>query len=256
MSRVQYSAAEMLACLAARQMKGRTTVFIGTGVPMLAAALAKRLYAPELLPVFEFGGIGSTLDRLPLGVGESRTFDRAFAALGLCDVMETAQRGLIEEGFLGGAQIDPFGNLNTTAIGRYRRPSVRLPGSGGGNEVASLCWSTIILMRHERKRFVPRVDFLTSPGYLGGPHGRRRAGLPEDTGPRLVITDLCFFDFEPNSKRLRLAALNPGVGVEDVERETGFPFCVAARLARNAPPTPRELRLLRRQIDPGGVFRR
>lgn len=248
------SATETLVCVGARLMRGRTTVFIGTGVPMLAAALAKRLYAPELLPVFEFGGIGSTLDRLPLGVGESKTFDRAFAALGICDVMETAQRGLIHDGFIGGAQINPFGDINTTVIGDYARPKVRLPGSGGGNDVASLCWRTVILMRHERKRFLPKIDFVTSPGYLGGPRGRRDAGLPAGTGPSRVITDLCVFDFAPRTARMRLAALNPGVALEDVRRQTGFDFPVARSLRRNPPPTEEELRLLRDVIDPQRVF--
>lgn len=249
-----YSPLEMLVCLAARQMKGRTSVFIGTGLPMLAAALARRLYAPELLPVFEFGGIGSTLDRLPLGVGESRTFDRAFAALGICDIMETAQRGLIHDGFLGGAQIDPFGNLNTTVIGPYERPKVRLPGSGGGNDVGSLCWRTVIIMKHERQRFVPRLDFLTTPGYLSGPGARERAGLPEGTGPHRVVTDLALFDFHPKTKRLRLLALNPGISAGDVASATGFPFPSAPRLRRNPPPTSAELRTLREQVDPEKIF--
>ncbi len=249
-----YSAVEMLVCSAARLMRGRTSVFIGTGIPMLAAALAKRLYAPELLPVFEFGGIGSTLDKLPLGVGESRTFDRAFAALGICDVMETAQRGLIHDGFLGGAQIDPYGNLNTTVIGSHARPKVRLPGSGGGNDVGSLCWRTVILMKHERHRFLKRVDFTTTPGYLGGPGGRERAGLPSGTGPYRVVTDLCLFDFETRTKRMRLCALNPGVGVEQVRAATGFPFPVAREIQQNEPPTAEELKTLREQVDPGKIF--
>lgn len=250
------SPTETLACVAARLMKGRTTVFIGTGVPMLAAALAKKLYAPELLPVFEFGGVGSTLDRLPLGVGESRTFDRAFAALGICDVMETAQRGLIHDGFLGGAQIGPWGEVNTTAIGRYDEPAVRLPGSGGGNDVASLCWRTVILMRHERKRFVEKVDFVTSPGWLGSRHGRRRAGLPPGTGPWRVVTELGVFDFETPERRMRLRALNPGVDVATVRERTGFALSVARPPRRNPAPTKEELRVLREQVDPGKVFLR
>ena len=250
----EYSATEMLVCSAARLMRGRTAVFIGTGIPMLAAALAKRLYAPELLPVFEFGGIGSTLDRLPLGVGESRTFDRAFAALGICDVMETAQRGLIGYGFLGGAQIGPWGDLNTTVIGPHARPKVRLPGSGGGNDVGSLCWRTVILMKHERQRFVKRLDFTTTPGYLGGPKGRERAGLPSGTGPYRVATDLCLFDFETRSKRMRLCALNPGVSVDQVRAATGFLFPVAREIKRNDPPSAEELKTLREQVDPEKVF--
>lgn len=247
--------AESLACAAARLMKGKTTVFIGTGIPMLAAALARRLYAPELLPVFEFGGMGSSLDHLPLGVGESRTFERAFAALGLCDVMEAAQRGMIETGFLGGAQISPWGDLNTTVLGAHARPKVRLPGSGGGNDVASLCWSTVILMKHERHRFVEKPDFITSPGWLGGRGERAHAGLPQGTGPAHVVTDLGVFDFDTHDRRMRLIELSPGSSLEQVRDATGFQFHVKDELERGKPPTGDELRLLREEIDPEGVFR-
>ena len=248
------SPTERLACTAARLMKGSTTVFIGTGVPMLAAALARALYAPGLVPVFEFGGVGSTLEKLPLAVGEFNSFRRGVAAMGICDVMEAAQRGVVRDGFLGGAQIDAYGNLNTTVIGDYSKPAVRLPGSGGANDVGSLCWRTIIIMKHERKRFVEKVDFLTTPGYLDGPGGRERAGLPPETGPHRVVTDLAVFDFDPSSKRMRLIAVNPGVSVERVRDETGFAFPVARRVALNADPTARELETLRLKIDPERVF--
>ena len=220
----QASPTERLACTAARLMKGGTTVFIGTGVPMLAAALARVLYAPSLIPVFEFGGVGSTLEKLPLAVGEHNSFRRAVAAMGICDVMEAAQRGVVRDGFLGGAQIDPFGNLNTTVIGGYDKPAVRLPGSGGANDVGSLCWRTIIIMKHERKRFVPKVDFLTTPGYLDGPGARERAGLPPETGPYRVVPDLAVFEFEPaiNPRLLKLpnAVLLPHLGSATVEART------------------------------------
>lgn len=248
------SPTERLACTAARLMKGRTTVFIGTGVPMLAASLARALYAPALIPIFEFGGVGSTLEKLPLAVGEARSFRRGVAAMGICDVMEAAQRGVIRDGFLGGAQIDAYGNLNTTVIGAYDAPAVRLPGSGGGNDVGSLCWRTIILMKHERKRFVEKIDFVTTPGYLDGPGARERAGLPPETGPYRVVTDLGVFDFEPVSKRMRLIATNPGVTTMKVLAETGFELLVAPKVARNPDPTPRELKTLRAKIDPEKVF--
>ncbi|MFH1726605.1 MAG: CoA-transferase [Elusimicrobiota bacterium] len=254
MSGTDCSPTEMLACVAARLMRGRTSVFIGTGIPMLAAALAKRLYARELLPVFEFGGIGATLEHLPHAVGEAKTFERAFAAQGICDVMETAQLGLVRDGFVGGAQIDPYGNLNTTVIGPHERPEVRLPGSGGGNEVGSLCWRTIVLMKHERKRFVEKVDFLTTPGYLDGPGARERAGLPPGTGPHRVLTDLAVFDFAPDTKRMRLIAVNPGVGASDVAEATGFEFPVAEPLETNEAPTELELKTLREDIDPEKVY--
>lgn len=248
------SPTERLACTAARLMKGRTTVFIGTGVPMLAASLARALYAPALIPIFEFGGVGSTLEELPFAVGEARSFRRGVAAMGICDVMEAAQRGVIRDGFLGGAQIDMYGNLNTTVIGPYDAPTVRLPGSGGGNDVGSLCWRTIILMKHERKRFVEKLDFVTTPGYLDGPGARERAGLPPETGPYRVVTDLGVFDFEPETKRMRLIATNPGVTAGKVVAETGFELLVAPTVSRNPDPTPLELRTLRRTIDPDKVF--
>lgn len=249
-----YSSTELMVCACARLMRRRTTVFIGTGLPMLAAALAKRLYAPELLPVFEFGGIGSTLDELPLGVGESRTFDRAFAALGICDVMETAQRGLIHDGFLGGAQIDPHGNLNTTVIGSHQTPKVRLPGAGGANEVGSFCQRTIIIMEQDRRKFVKKLDFLTTPGYLTGPGARERAGLPAGTGPYRVVTDMAVYDFEPASQRMRLTSLHPGVELDTVREATGFPLKIRRPLGVTPPPTPLELSTLREKVDPERIF--
>ncbi len=251
-----YTPTEMLVCLASRLMPDKTAVFIGTGIPMLAAALAKRTRAPDLLAVFEFGGMGSDLKELPLAVGEERTFRGGIAAMGICDVMEAAQRGLIGCGFLGGAQIDPYGNLNTTVIGPHDKPRVRLPGSGGGNDVASLCWQTIILMKHEKKRFLPKIDFVTSPGYLGSPQGRERAGLPADTGPYRVVTDLGLFDFPPKTRRMRLIALNPGITAQQVVNETGFKLDIARNLTDNPPPSAEELRILREEVDPQKIFSR
>ena len=245
----EYSPNELLICLAARLMEDRTSAFIGTGIPMLAASLAKKLYAPNLVPIFEFGGIGSTLEYLPLGVGESRTFYRALISTGICDVMETAQRGLIEYGFLGGAQIDPYGNLNTTVIGEHDVPKVRLPGSGGGNDVGSLCWRTIIIMRHERKRFIEKVDFITTPGYLDGPGAREKIGLPKGTGPYRVVTNLAVLGFDDDTKRMKLLALNPGVTIEEVVENTDFELIIPHRVEENEPPKSEELRVLREEVD-------
>jgi glutaconate CoA-transferase subunit B len=170
-----YNESEFLICLASKLMEDGTTAFVGTGIPMLSAALAKRMHAPNLVSIFEFGGTGASLEKLPLAVGDSRTFHKAVAASGICDIMETAARGFVEYGFLGGAQIDPFGNLNTTVIGKYWPPKVRLPGSGGANDVGSFCWKTIVIMRkHDARSFVPRVDFVTTPGYLSCPRAPAR----------------------------------------------------------------------------------
>ncbi|MEN3046823.1 MAG: CoA-transferase [Candidatus Hydrothermales bacterium] len=247
---MRYSKTELMICVAARLMEDYSTCFIGTGIPMLAASLAQKLYAPNLIPIFEFGGIGAILKKLPRAVGEGRTFYRALAATGICDIMETAQRGFIDYGFLGGAQIDPYGNLNTTVIGTYEKPKVRLPGSGGGNDVGSLCWRTIIIMKHEKKRFVEKVDFITTPGYLTGKGKREEAGLPEGTGPYRVVTDLAVCDFDEETKRMRVISLHPGVSLKDVIGNTGFELLVKEPLEITQEPTEEELRVLREEVDP------
>jgi glutaconate CoA-transferase subunit B len=249
-----YKPAELLICTASRLMLDNTTAFIGTGIPMLAASLAQRMHAPNLVTIFEFGGTGALLDELPIAVGGQSTFQRAIAATGICDVMETAQRGFIEYGFLGGAQIDPFGNLNSTVIGDYRHPKVRLPGSGGGNDVGSHCWQTIAIMRHDTRRFVEEVDFITTPGYLSGPGTREAAGLPPDTGPFRVVSNLAVLGFHPQSKRMMLLATQPGVSVEDVIENTGFDLVIAEEVESNPPPTEDELQLLRGEIDQDGLY--
>jgi glutaconate CoA-transferase subunit B len=249
-----YKPAELLICTASRLMLDNTTAFIGTGIPMLAASLAQRMHAPNLVTIFEFGGTGAILDELPIAVGGQSTFQRAIAATGICDVMETAQRGFIEYGFLGGAQIDPFGNLNSTVIGDYRHPKVRLPGSGGGNDVGSHCWQTIAIMRHDTRRFVEEVDFITTPGYLSGPGTREAAGLPPDTGPFRVVSNLAVLGFHPQSKRMMLLATQPGVSVEDVIENTGFDLVIAEEVESNPPPTEDELQLLRGEIDQDGLY--
>ena len=176
MSETNYNPNELLICTASRLMEDGSTAFIGTGIPMLAAMLATKTSAPNLVPIFEFGGTGAILEELPLAVGERRSFHKALAASGILDIVETAQRGFVEYGFLGGAQIDPYGNLNSTVIGDHDHPKVRLPGSGGGNDVGSHCWRTIAIMRHDARRFVEKVDFITTPGYLSGPGAREAAG--------------------------------------------------------------------------------
>jgi glutaconate CoA-transferase subunit B len=240
---------ELTICLAARLMEDGTTTFIGTGIPMLAASLAQKMHAPNLVPIFEFGGTGALLEQLPLAVGERRTFHRAVAASGICDIMETAARGFIEYGFLGGAQIDPYGNLNSTVIGDYWSPRVRLPGSGGANDVGSLCWRTIIIIRHDRRHFVEKVDFITTPGYLTGPGAREEAGLPPGTGPYRVVTNLAVLGFDEDTKRMKLLATNPGVTVEQVVENTGFELIIPDEVSQNPPPSAEELRILREEVD-------
>lgn len=249
MSGMPYSKTELMICVAARLFEDGATCFIGTGVPMLAAMLASKTTAPNLVPVFEFGGTGAILEELPRAVGEARTFHKGISAQGICDTMETAQRGFIDYGFLGGAQIDPFGNLNSVVIGEHDHPKVRLPGSGGGNDVGSLCWRTIAIMQHDVRRFMPKVDFLTTPGYLSGPGAREAAGLPRGTGPIAVVSTLALMDYDPFTCQMRLKALHPGVTVDDVRANTGFELLIPTEVGVNAPPSAEELRLLREEID-------
>jgi glutaconate CoA-transferase subunit B len=249
MSDLGYNPSELLICSAARLMPDNTTAFIGTGIPMLAASLAQKMHAPNLVAIFEFGGTGAILDSLPLAVGERRSFHRAVAASGILDIVETAQRGFVEYGFLGGAQIDPYGNLNSTTIGEHDHPKVRLPGSGGGNDVGSHCWRTIAIMRHDVRRFVEKIDFITTPGYLSGPGAREAAGLPRDTGPYRVVSNLAILGYEPESKRMQLLATQPGVTVEQVVENTGFELLLADEIESNPGPSAEELRLLREEVD-------
>jgi glutaconate CoA-transferase subunit B len=244
-----YSRTELMICVTARLFEDGATAFIGTGIPMLAASLAQRLYAPHLVTIFEFGGTGAILEHLPMAVGGAGTFHHALAAAGICDVMEAAQRGFIDYGFIGGAQIDPFGNLNSTVIGSYDKPKVRLPGSGGGNDVGSFCWRTIAIMQHDTRRFVEKCDFITTPGYLTGFGAREEAGLPPGTGPLAVITGLGRMGYDPSTCRMRLDALAPGVTVEQVQASTGFELLLSDEIEEIYPPDKEELRLLREEID-------
>jgi glutaconate CoA-transferase subunit B len=249
MNHNDYNPTELLICSAARLMTDNSTAFIGTGIPMLAASLAQRMHAPNLVTIFEFGGTGAILEDLPLAVGGGRTFHRALAASEICDIVETAQRGLIEYGFLGGAQIDPYGNLNSTVIGEHDDPQVRLPGSGGGNDVGSHCWQTIAIMRHDRRRFVEKVDFITTPGYLTGPGSREKVGLPPGTGPYRVVSNLAIIGYHPESLRMMLLATQPGISVEEVLDNTSFELILPEEVEINPSPTKDELRILREEVD-------
>lgn len=242
-----------MACVASRVLENNKTVFVGTGLPLVASMLAQRLHAPDLVLIFEAGGIGPRLPMIPISVGDSRTFYQGVMAASMDYTMGIAQQGLVDYGFLGAAQIDKYGNLNTTVIGDHDKPKVRLPGSGGANDVGSLCTRTIILMRQDKLRFVDKLDFLTTPGYLDGPGKREEAGLPEETGPYRVITQLCVMGFHERSKEMMLISVHPGVSVEEVEKSTSFDLIIPDQVDITDPPTRKELRLLREEIDQEGI---
>lgn len=249
---ITYTPMELLACVAARLLEDKKSVFVGTGLPMIAAMLAQRTHAPNLLIIFEAGGVGPQVPVLPISVGDSRTFYRAVAASSMHDVMSACQAGYVDYGFLGAAMIDVYGNINTTVIGDWERPKVRLPGSGGANDIGSLCQHTIIIMRQDKRRFVERVDFVTTPGYLDGPGARERAGLPAGTGPYRVITQLGVYGFDGETKRLQLLAVHPGVTLDDIQANSSFEILIPEEVGVTTPPTEEERRLLH-EIDPTGM---
>ena len=248
-----FTATEIMACAASRLLDDNRSVMVGTGLPVLAALLAQRTHAPGLLIVFEAGSVGSRPRALPISVGDSRTSHQAAAASSMLDVMSACQAGYMDYGFLGGAQVDMYGNLNTTVIGEWERPKVRFPGSGGANDIGSSCFRTIVIMRQDGRKFVEQLDFLTTPGYLDGPGARERAGLPANTGPYAVVTQLAVYDFEEASKRMRVATLHPGVSVEKVQRNSAFKIELPDHVPVTPPPSLREQKLLH-EIDPLGII--
>src|ERR1700692_2914171 len=234
---MNYNAMELIICGAARLLEDGKTVAVGTGVPCAAAMLAQRTAAPNLVIFFEAGGVAPQPPTMPISVGDSRTFYRGVMATSMADVMETCQRGLMDYTFLGGAQIDPFGNLNSTMIGKdYKKPKVRLPGSGGANDLASLCWRILVVTNHDKRRFVEKLDFLTPPGYLSGPGAREAAGLPSGTGPYRVITDLAVMGYHPQSCRMQVLSLHPGTELDQVRQATGFQLEVAEKIGKTEAP--------------------
>jgi len=247
-----YRKIEMMICTAARYLEDGKSVAVGTGAPCAAAMLAQKTHAPNLVVAFEAGGFAPILPQMPISVGDSRTAFHAVMAAGMSDMMSSCARGLIDYAFLGGAQVDRFGNLNSTVIGDYRRPKVRFPGSGGANDFASMCWRTIVITVQNPMRFVEKLDFVTSPGFLAGHGDRRRAGLPPQTGPYRIITDLAVLGFDEATRAMCVLSVHPGITIEEVQRNTGFQLLVPDDLGQTPIPTPEQIKLLREDVDPLG----
>src|ERR1700726_4592301 len=232
-----YTASELLAVMSARLLGDGQVVFAGVGIPLLAATLAQRLRAPGLTILFEGGVIGAFIEpgRLPPSTNDQRCTKRANMVLGSADVLLLLQRGYVDVGFMGGAQIDQFYNLNSPFIGDPEKPKTRLPGTGGGNDIASLA-HMIVAMKHEKRRFVEAVDFVTSPGFLRGGDTRRASGLLAG-GTFRVVTDLAVFGFDAEGRRMQVISLNPGVSREELQDNTGFALAFAPHLGVTEPPT-------------------
>lgn len=246
-----YNTMELMICVAARELEDGATVGVGTGAPCAAAMLSQKVSSPKLTILFEAGGVAPLLPEMPISVGDSRTTWKAVMASGMCDIMETATRGMLDYTFLGGAQIDMYGNLNSTRIGDdHQKPKVRFPGSGGANDFASFAWRMMVMTPQDSKRFVEKCSYITTPGWLDGGESRRESGLPVDAGPYKIITNMAVMDFEEESKRMRIISINPGYTVKDVQDNCGFELLLADKIADTQPPTAEELRILRDEVDP------
>ena len=249
----QYSTYEMMVAAAARRLREGEVVFVGIGIPNVAVNLARRTHSPNLVLIYESGAIGAQPPRLPTSIGDPALVT---GAVGVCSMPEVfqyyLQRGLIDVGFLGGAQIDRYGNVNATVIGDYARPKVRLPGSGGSAEIAAWANRTYLLTPHQKRRFPEKCDFVTGAGFLAGRAARAASGV-RGGGPQAVVTDIGLLEPDADGE-LTLVALHPGQTVENAKANTGWDLKVAPSLRLTEPPTAEELRLLREELDPQGIY--
>jgi glutaconate CoA-transferase subunit B len=251
-----FSKSEMMIVAAARELAGQRVCFVGVGLPNIAVNLAKRTVAPDLELVYEAGVFGARPARLPLSIGDPTIVTGATSVTSMFELFAFyLQGGLIDVGFLGAAQIDRFGNINTTVIGDYERPSTRLPGSGGACEIAINAREVFVIMRQSTRSFVDRIDFRTSPGNLGGAAGS--ASRAEQgwlgRGPSVVVTDLGIYHFD-DAGEMRLDSVHQGATVDEARATIGWDVRVAESVAKTAPPTADELRLIRDELDPGGAY--
>ncbi|MBS1253678.1 MAG: 3-oxoadipate CoA-transferase subunit B [Anaerolineales bacterium] len=252
----EYTKSELMIVNAARELAGERVVFVGVGIPNIAVNLAQRTGSPDMEMVYEAGVFGARPTRLPLSIGDPCLVTGSTLACGMPDLfMYYLQGGLIDVGFLGGAQIDRYGNINTTVIGDYENPKVRLPGSGGACEIALLAKKIMIITRMQRRRFPEKVDFVTSAGFLGGDNEREKLNAP-GKGPTVVVTDVGVLRFHPETHEMYLAALHPGATVDQARENVGWDLRVADELGATEPPMTEELHIIREELDPKGIYRK
>ncbi|MEO8277958.1 MAG: CoA-transferase [Thermoanaerobaculia bacterium] len=251
-----FTPAELMVCAAARELCDGEVVFVGIGLPNLACNLARRLHAPNLVLIYESGAVGAVPERIPVSIGDPALVTNSIAIASMSEIFYNyLQGGKIDVGFLQGAQIDRFGNLNTTVIGDYDHPKVRLPGSGGACEIAIHAKRVLVIAPQTKKTFPAKIDFITSPGHLEGGDARKRHNFP-GAGPQKVITDLALYDFGTGETagEMTLASLHPGATLDRVRENLGWEPRIAATLQTTTPPTSEELRLLREELDPKGLY--
>ncbi len=249
----KYTKTEFLIACASRHVRDYENVFGGTGMPLLAALLAKETHAPHSNLISEAGFIDARPRNVPLSVADSRYYYGCSASIGLIETLGfILQAGRIDVGFLGAAQIDEYGNINTTYIGPFEFPKVKLPGSGGGNDIASSAKRLIIMMSHDKRKFVKRLDYLTSPGHLEGPGSRKKWSLVGG-GPDVVITDMCQMDFDPKTLKIRLMSVHPGYSVQDVLDNVSFDIIVPENVPTTPEPSQEQIDIMHR-LDPHGIY--
>lgn len=250
---MDFTPSELMAVSGARELKDRQVVAVGVGLPMVATFLAKRTHAPGMTMLFELGVIDPQPVHTGVGLADPRVWYRATALSGFVDILGSIlHHGRVDVGFLGGLEVDPYGNLNTTLIGNPKGKFRHMIGSGGANDIASSAKKTIYIMRQEARKFRESIAFITSPGYLEGGDSRQRAGL--GGGPSRVITDKGIFAFHPETKRMTLVSIHPGVRLEEVFSTLGFRPSIPHEIPVTQPPTPEQLRLIREEIDPERMY--
>ena len=254
---VEFTDTEFMIAQGARLLEDGKSIFVGWGIPQIVAMLAQRLYVPNVVQLFEFGAVGpqSVLPFVRGTMGGPQNTYRSLQWLNMNRAFSYSASGYMDYGMLGALQVDPYGNINSTYLGgTFQKPERRFAGSGGGNQVASHCWRTIVIIKHEGRRFVPRVEFVTSPGYLTGPGARERAGLPRDTGPYRVVTSKALFGFDETTKEMTLLSVLRGMSTEQVVKDMAFRPRIAETVTEIHPPTVDELRILREEIDPSRII--
>jgi glutaconate CoA-transferase subunit B len=251
--KLDYSASELMAVAGARELENNQVVAVGIGLPVISSFLAKRTHAPDMTILFELGVIDPEPIEDGVGLADPRVWYRAKVLSSFVDILGCVlHRGLVDVGFLGGLEIDQFGNLNTTLVGDPEGSFRHMVGSGGANDIASSALNTIIIMRHEARKFKEKVSFNTSPGYLSGGDSRKKAGLIG--GPKRVITDKAVFNFHPETKMMRLLSIHPGNTLDDVLNNMGFKPIVPARVPFTEPPTETDIQIIREELDPRKMY--
>ncbi len=252
---MNYTPSELMIVNASRALKGSRVVFVGVGLPNIACNLARRSHSPQIELVYESGVFGANPARLPLSIGDPTLVSDATAVTSMADLfMLYLQGGLVDVALLGGAQIDKYGNLNSTVIGDYANPKVRLPGSGGACEIATNAKKVFVIMRLKGRAFVEKLDFMTSPGHLTGGDARNELGLPGQ-GPELVITDRALFNFDPQTKEMVLIEVAEGETAVSIQKDVGWALRIAPNRKGMMPPTEEELTITREKLDPQGMYR-